>query len=118
MREEILKRFEIGIYLPEGLIPSVAELVQEFQVSPITIERTLADLQSAGLLVEVAGQGTCVRKQTRRLRKMVSSIPLIEGGVNKLASITRERIKDPAMDASSPPTNVGTCERSPGNGTG
>ena len=52
-----------GQLLPGALLPSVRELSKQLLVSLITIRRSYADLEGAGLIVRRQGQGTFVAQE-------------------------------------------------------
>jgi len=70
--EELRRRIVQGIYGPGSRIPSEADLVREFQVSAITVRRTVRDLQFEGLLVGRQGLGVFVTDK-RRIRRSLSA---------------------------------------------
>ncbi|KAA3448237.1 GntR family transcriptional regulator [Mesorhizobium sp. SARCC-RB16n] len=111
VREEIQRRITNGAYQPDALIPSTVVLAAEFGVSPITIKRSLRDLQAAGALVSIAGKGTYVKKRTRVLRTLDMSKLSFEAATIQLLSITREKISDPTMRAFDPPLEAMLCVR-------
>jgi GntR family transcriptional regulator len=52
-----------GQLTPGALLPSVRELSRQLLVSLITIRRSYADLEAAGLIVRRQGQGTFVSQE-------------------------------------------------------
>ena len=70
--EELRRRIVQGVYGPGSRIPSEADLVREFQVSAITVRRTVRDLQFEGLLVGRQGIGVFVSDK-RRIRRSLSA---------------------------------------------
>ena len=72
--EEIRRRVTRGLYPPGDRIPSEADLVREFNVSAITIRRTIRDLQLEGLLVGRQGLGVFVTDK-RRIRRSLGGHP-------------------------------------------
>jgi DNA-binding GntR family transcriptional regulator len=70
--EELRRRIVQGVYGPGSRIPSEADLVREFQVSAITVRRTVRDLQFEGLLVGRQGLGVFVTDK-RRIRRSLSA---------------------------------------------
>jgi len=52
-----------GQLSPGALLPSVRELSRQLLVSLITIRRSYADLETAGLIVRRQGQGTFVAQE-------------------------------------------------------
>lgn len=57
----LAERVTAGTYAPGGPLPSGAALCKEFGVSPMTLRRALARLQSQGLITAIRGKGTFVR---------------------------------------------------------
>ncbi|WP_375779125.1 GntR family transcriptional regulator [Bradyrhizobium sp. ma5] len=118
VREELLKRIKSGIYLPGSPIPSTAMLSEEFGVSPITIKRSIRDLQTAGMLIAVAGKGTFVKERRRFLREVDVWLSSIDNARKlgfrprlQLLSITREKISDATMSVLNPPQDAMLCVR-------
>src|SRR5690625_2824962 len=72
--DEIRKRVASGEYSPGMKIPSHAELVKIFGVSPITIRRALQELMLEGLLYGHQGRGVFVTDQKRIVRVLTSSL--------------------------------------------
>ena len=70
---ELRRRVERGVYQPGNRIPSEAELVREFAVSPITIRRAVRDLTVHGLLSGRRGLGVFVTNSQRIVRCFSSS---------------------------------------------
>ena len=58
--KELQKRIENGIYKENELLPSEASLQAEFNVSRITIRRSLQDLELAGFIKVQKGKGAMV----------------------------------------------------------
>lgn len=59
--KELQKRIEHGVYKESELIPSEASLQSEFNVSRITIRRSLQDLELAGFIKIRKGKGAIVQ---------------------------------------------------------
>lgn len=58
--KELQKRIENGVYKENELLPSEASLQAEFNVSRITIRRSLQDLELAGFIKVQKGKGAMV----------------------------------------------------------
>ena len=58
VKQHLLKGLATGRWPPGALMPSEAELVLEFGVSRMTVNRALRELQSAGLVQRTQGVGT------------------------------------------------------------
>lgn len=62
IKDALRQRIHDGTYQPDQRIPSESELMDEFLVSRITVQRALTDLQSERLIFRVAGKGTFVSR--------------------------------------------------------
>jgi len=118
VRQEIMRRVRAGEYQIGEALPSVPALAKEFSVSVITIKRALRDLQPAGILRSVPGQGTFVREQRRFIRDLDFSLTSFEDALRlglkpslHLVSLTTERMQDPAFDVLEPPDGLMLCVR-------
>lgn len=60
LKQFILQRVTSGDWPPSSRIPSENELVQEFSVSRMTVNRALRELTAAGVVTRVQGLGTFV----------------------------------------------------------
>lgn len=58
LKEDILS----GRFVPEGRLPSEAELTQIFKVSRVVVRQALKILEDEGLIVRIKGKGTFVSK--------------------------------------------------------
>lgn len=58
--ETIRKQIERGDYPPESLMPGEHELANRFQVSRVTIRRTMGMLEEANMITRLRGRGTFV----------------------------------------------------------
>ncbi|MBS0313361.1 MAG: histidine utilization repressor [Proteobacteria bacterium] len=58
VKHYLLRRLTEGVWPPGALMPSEAELVREFGVSRMTVNRALRELQNEGLVDRVQGVGT------------------------------------------------------------
>ncbi len=78
LRQRILD----GLYVPSKAMPTEQELVDQFEVSRITIRRAMDDLQAEGLIQRKRGRGTFVvpKKFSSRLHANISG--LLENLVN------------------------------------
>jgi DNA-binding GntR family transcriptional regulator len=70
VRTTIEERVADGTYTPDKPLPSVTSLATELGVSGITIRRSIADLQNAGLLRSISGFGTFVNTTRRFVRHL------------------------------------------------
>lgn len=76
IREKILK----GEYPPGSKIPSEQELIQEYNVSRMTVIRAVNDLVQEGLLYRKQGKGTFVR------------VPQIQQRLGKITNFTQDML--------------------------
>lgn len=63
IEDELKRRIRAGIYPAAGRIPSRRELLQEFDVSPVTMQRALDRLTEQGFVVPQGSRGTFVADQ-------------------------------------------------------
>jgi GntR family transcriptional regulator len=66
--DELRRRIAEGRYPPASAIPSEAELVREFGVSPITVRRAIRDLAFEGVVYGRQGRGVFVTNRQRIVR--------------------------------------------------
>lgn len=66
--DELRGRIKTGAYAPGAKLPSAAELVREYEVSRVTIDRALAVLVAEGRIETVRGKGVYVREVPPVLR--------------------------------------------------
>ena len=60
VKEQLVRQIRGGQYLPHAVLPAERELMEQFQVSRITVRRALADLANEGLVYRKVGRGTYV----------------------------------------------------------
>lgn len=60
VRDVLRERILDGTYPPGGRLPSAMALCEEFEISPVTARRVLAELRNEGLAVMYPGVGTFV----------------------------------------------------------
>jgi GntR family transcriptional regulator len=70
---ELRARIESGTYPPQTAIPSQSSLLEEFQVSSITIRRALRELTFEGLIYSRQGLGVYVSDR-RKIAHLLSSL--------------------------------------------
>lgn len=63
IEDELKRRIRTGVYPAAGRIPSRRELLQEFDVSPVTMQRALDQLTEQGFVVPQGSRGTFVADQ-------------------------------------------------------
>ena len=88
-----------GELLPNGRVPSEHDLVKEFSVSRMTVNRALKELAMEGLLTRVAGVGTFVA-QTQTTGHLLQVTNIADevrerGHQYSVAVITNGRVKPP-----------------------
>ncbi|HWI52345.1 MAG TPA: GntR family transcriptional regulator, partial [Symbiobacteriaceae bacterium] len=60
VKEQLVRQIRSGQYQPHAVLPAERELMEQFQVSRITVRRALADLANEGLVYRKVGRGTYV----------------------------------------------------------
>ena len=65
--EQVELRILGGVYPPGGRLPSVRDMAQEAAVNPNTMQRALAQLEEAGLLVTQRTSGRSVTEDTQMI---------------------------------------------------
>lgn len=61
LKRELIRQIEEEAFEPDCLIPSERELMEQFQVSRITVRRAIDELVTGGYLYKVQGKGTYVK---------------------------------------------------------
>lgn len=118
VRESLMQRVLTNRYKAGKQMPSTAELAKDFKVSPITIKRALQDLQRAGILRAIPGLGTFVRESSTFLCDLDLFLN-VHGESQRerlklraqLISVTREKIRIPALSEFKPPGEAMLCLR-------
>ena len=95
--EQMELRILTGIYPPGSRLPSVRDIAQEAAVNPNTMQRALAQLEEAGLLVthrtsgrSVTEDATMITQARERLAK--EQIELFLANMRKLGFESRETL--------------------------
>ena len=70
----IKRRIDLGEYQGNEMLPSESELQKEFNVSRITVRRTLQELEFSGLVTKIHGKGTVVNA-----KKLYSNLVGVSG---------------------------------------
>ncbi|MDP5009464.1 MAG: GntR family transcriptional regulator, partial [Glaciimonas sp.] len=60
VKDHVLKKMHDGVWLPGDLVPSERELMQQFGLSRMTVNRALRELTDNQMLVRLQGSGTYV----------------------------------------------------------
>ena len=61
LKKELIQKIEEEEFIPDDLIPSERELMEQYQVSRITVRRAIDELVTGGYLYKVQGKGTYVK---------------------------------------------------------
>ncbi|MBI4028275.1 MAG: substrate-binding domain-containing protein [Verrucomicrobia bacterium] len=80
VRETLRKQIEGGTYHPRDRIPSETEIMEQFDVSRITVINAIKDLVREGLLIRVVPKGTFVTERKPDPRKMLVALCMQTGG--------------------------------------
>ena len=72
LKQDILNWIHSGEIPPEGRLPSIQKLAEEYHLSYVTVQKALAELEREGFLLRRNGVGVFVRKQEkcREIRKL------------------------------------------------
>lgn len=62
IKDALRERIHDGTYAEDSQIPSESELMAEFKVSRITVQRALTDLQNERIIFRIAGKGSFVSR--------------------------------------------------------
>jgi len=94
LKNHVLKQIRSGLWATGSRVPSEAELVSEFGMSRMTVNRALRELTQDGFLVRVQGVGTFVKELPHRasLIELVNIAEEIKarGHVHTVKVITQE----------------------------
>lgn len=63
LKKALIQKIEEEEYAPDGPIPSERELMEQYQVSRITVRRAVDELVTGGYLYKVQGKGTYVKSE-------------------------------------------------------
>lgn len=63
VKDIIVQRIKDGVWQPDDLIPTEAELMQEFNVSRTTIRQAISLLVQEGIITKKQGKGTFVKRR-------------------------------------------------------
>ncbi|HIK54230.1 MAG TPA: GntR family transcriptional regulator [Synechococcales cyanobacterium M55_K2018_004] len=97
LREQILT----GRYAPGEQLPSEHQLMEQFEVSRITIRRVLANLASQGLVVAHQGKGVFVKEQRKINYRLSNQLVFFEedmaqqGVTSSIQSLVFEQVRAP-----------------------
>lgn len=93
--EDISEKIKNGVYAAGHKIPTELELIEQYQVSRITIRRAIEELCKDGMLVKLQGKGTFVQEK-RIFRKIEHTVSFSEScqanGMKPSAFVTERRI--------------------------
>ena len=95
VKDDIYEKIKNGIYMAGHKIPTELELIDQYQVSRITVRRAIEELCKEGMLVKLQGKGTFVQEK-RIFRKIEHTVSFSEScqtnGMVPSASVTERRI--------------------------
>ena len=92
----IIQKIEDGIYKTGEAIPSERELIEQFQVSRITIRKAIDELVAKGFLTKVQGKGTYVKSGIHR--QNLFSLTSCKHDIEKQGMIPSTKIIDSRVD--------------------
>ncbi len=90
IRDEVKRRIRVRVWVPGDVIPSEADLAQEFGCARGTINRALADLAGAGLLERRRRAGT--RVALLPIRHARFAIPVIRAEIEARGQLARHQL--------------------------
>ena len=64
------QRVDKGVWLPGGILPSIDQLMEEFEVARVTVRQAIALLAEEGLLSPQRGRGTFVTSKATTRRQL------------------------------------------------
>lgn len=95
VKEDISEKIKNGIYTAGHKIPTELELIEQYQVSRITIRRAIEELCKEGMLIKLQGKGTFVQEK-KIFRKIEHTVSFSEScQANDMvpsASVTERKI--------------------------
>lgn len=65
LKKKIIHEIEMGKYTSDGLIPSERRLMEDYQVSRITVRKAIDELVVEGYLYKIQGKGTYVKMEDK-----------------------------------------------------
>jgi GntR family transcriptional regulator len=77
--DQVAQLIRSGQLKPDAMLPSVRDLAKDLLVSLITVRRSYADLEGAGLIVRRQGSGTFVAKEVTMASKDKAAAEIMEG---------------------------------------
>ena len=86
IEEEIRNRIASGVYPPGSQLPTEKELVDEFQVSRLTISKSLSNLVGEGLVTRTRGRGSFINRPVGAPVRRAEGRPEKEPGIFKFIS--------------------------------
>lgn len=95
VRDDIYEKIKNGIYVAGHKIPTELDLIDQYQVSRITVRRAIEELCKEGMLVKLQGKGTFVQEK-RIFRKIEHTVSFSEScqanGMVPSATVTERKI--------------------------
>lgn len=65
LKKKLIHEIEMGKYTSDGLIPSERRLMEDYQVSRITVRKAIDELVVEGYLYKIQGKGTYVKMEDK-----------------------------------------------------
>ena len=95
---------EAGLYQPGERLPSEAKLIEQFDVSRITIRRALANLMQQGLVYSQRGKGVFVTERQRAIYSLSSPFVWFEEDIQRQG--LSQGVETIAFEAIAPPETI------------
>jgi GntR family transcriptional regulator len=99
--EKLRSQIFEGQYAPGEQLPSEHRLMEQFEVSRITVRRAIANLISQGLVVSQRGKGVFVKEQRKVVRSLSNPLMFFDedmqrqGAVASIRSLSFEKVVAP-----------------------
>jgi CheY-like chemotaxis protein len=99
----------VAILSPGTRLPTLVELIAEFEVAPMTVRQVLAKLEDEGYIVREQGRGTFVRE------RLVPSVLVVddEAAARRLVVSHVNRLGYRALEAANPAAGLAALEQEP-----
>ncbi len=100
--EKLRSQIFEGQYAPGEQLPSEHRLMEQFEVSRITVRRAIANLISQGLVVSQRGKGVFVKEQQKVVRSLSNPLMFFDedmqrqGAFASIRSLSFEKVVAPA----------------------
>jgi GntR family transcriptional regulator len=103
--EQLREKIVENRYLPGEQLPSEQQLMQQFQVSRITVRRAIANLVSQGLVESQQGKGVFVKNRQKVIRSLAN--PLVFFDEDMARQDVTSSIKSLSFEKVVPPSKYG-----------